>query len=194
MILLNRTELDTLELEALLLRHVGGWPHESLHTLVRYSRSADFSGACYYNSGRLFINIGLHVRYPYRIAARIARAQTRGRFWFRQGHYVVVTTASQLVLYVFLHEFYHWLVKLAGRNLRQKEAMCDRFAARILVDHHAAEVLDAKGNPVAREAWDWQDLEGFVHRAAVDPVTEPVVARRRPRRRSRCALPAFAAQ
>ena len=166
MILHNRTELDTLELESLLRRHIDGWPHDGVTVFVRYSRSADFSGACYYNSGRLFINIGRHVRCPYRIAARIARAKTRGRFWSRQGNYVIVTSACQLVLYVFLHEFYHWLVKQAGRNLRQKEAMCDRFAARVLVDHYKARILDAKDNDVPRDSWDWQDLETFVRRAA----------------------------
>ncbi len=168
MILHNRTELDTLELESLLRRHIDGWPHDGLAVFVRYSRSADFSGACYYNSGRLLINIGRHVGYPYRIAARIARAKTRGRFWSRQGHYVTVANPCQLVLYVFLHEFYHWLVKQAGRNLRQKEAMCDRFAARILVDHCEARILDTKGNDVPRETWDWQDLARFVRRAAVN--------------------------
>jgi hypothetical protein len=194
MILRNRTELDTAQLEALLRRQIEGWPQDGVRVFVRYSRSADFSGACYYNSGRLFINIGRHVRYPYRIAARIAPAKTRGRYWFRQRCYVVVADARQLVLYVFLHEFYHWLIKLAGRNLRQKEAMCDRFAAGVLVDHHGVAVVDSKGNAVPREAWDWQDLEGFVRRAVVDPVHEPVAARRRPGRRGRCALPGFGGQ
>ncbi len=179
MILHNRTQLSSAELEVTLLRHVAGWSHDSVKVLVRYSRSADFSGACYYNSGRLFINIGQHVCYPYRIASRIAKAKTRGRFWFRQGLYVVVGDAAQLVLYVFLHEFYHWLIKQAGRNLRQKEAMCDRFAARTLVDHYGAAVIDAKGNDVPRETWDWQDLEGFV-RAAACKVASPAVAACRP--------------
>jgi hypothetical protein len=194
MILRNRTELDTGQLESLLRRHIDGWPQDGVRVFVRYSRSADFSGACYYNSGRLFINIGRHVRYPYRIAARIAPAKTKGRYWFRQSHYVVVADAGQLVLYVFLHEFYHWLIKLAGRNLRQKEAMCDRFAAGVLVDHHGVAVVDSKGNTVPREMWDWQDLKGFVRRAVVDPVKEPVAARRRPRRRGRCASGAFGGQ
>ncbi len=181
MVVHNRTELDTAALESLFLRHVEPWPHDGMQVRVRYSRSADFSGTCYYNTRRLFINVGRHVRYPYRIASRVARAQTRGRFWFRQSHFVVAADAYQLVLYVFLHEFYHWLIKQAGRNLRQKEAMCDRFAARALVDHHGAAVLDKHGEAVPRHAWDWQDLEGFVSRAAVDPVEEPVVARRRRR-------------
>ena len=81
MILRNRTELDTAQLEALLRRHIEGWPQAGVRVFVRYSRSADFSGACYYNSGRLLINIGRHVRYPYRIAARIAPAKTRGRYF-----------------------------------------------------------------------------------------------------------------
>jgi len=116
----------------------------------------------------LYINLGRHVRYPYKLPARIARAKTRGRYWVRPCHYVIVQDAYQLVLYVFLHEFYHWLVKQAGRNLRQKEAMCDRFATKVLVDCYGAEVVDNKGNRVPREVWAWQDLEQFVIAAATD--------------------------
>lgn len=172
MILHNLTLLDTGRLESLLLRHIQGWPHEIIRVHVRYSRSAAFSGSCYYDTGKLYINLGRNVRYPYQLPARIAKAQTRGRYWFRARHFVLLHDAYQLVLYVFLHEFYHWLVKQAGRNLRQKEAMCDRFAARILIDCHGAQVLDDKGKAVPRSAWDWQDVEGFVGKArTADSVT-----------------------
>jgi hypothetical protein len=166
MILHNRTGLDSQELEPLLRRHIVGWPHDGVSVFVRYSRSADFSGACYYNSGRLFINIGRHVQYPYRIAARLARAQTHGRSWSRPNHGIIVESPFQLVLYVFLHEFYHWLLKQARRNLRQKEAMCDRFAARVLADDYHARIVDAQCCDVPRSSWDWQDLNGFVAAAA----------------------------
>ncbi len=169
MIIYNRTSLDTRKIEAMLLRHVDGWPHDTVHVYIRHSRSAAFSGSCYYDTGRLYINLGRNVRYPYKLPARIARARTRGRYWFRPGHFVILQDAYQLMLYVFLHEFYHWLVKQAGRNLRQKEAMCDRFATRVLVDCHGSEVIDSKGNHVLRSVWDWQDLEGFVAAAARPP-------------------------
>lgn len=166
MILYNRTLLDTHQIESQLLRHVNGWPHEAIRVYVRYSRSSAFSGSCYYDTGKLYINLGRKVRYPYKLPARIAKAETRGRYWFRQCHYVVLQDAYQLVLYVFLHEFYHWLVKQAGRNLRQKEAMCDRFAARILVDCYGAQVIDNQDKVIPRSTWDWQDVEAFVARAA----------------------------
>jgi hypothetical protein len=170
MILHNRTLLDAGRLEPLLLRHVEVWPHGSVRVYVRYSRSAAFSGSCYYDTGNLYINIGRNVHYPYQLPARIAKAQTRGRYWFRPVHFVLLQDAYQLVLYVFLHEFYHWLVKQAGRNLRQKEAMCDRFAARILVDCHEARVLDKRGKSVPRSTWDWQNVEAFVRAAAAGRV------------------------
>lgn len=167
MILQNRTRLDTAHLESMMLRHVRGWPHTQLTVNVRYSRSAPFSGACYYDTARLFINLGEHVRYPYNIPTRIAKAQTRGQAWFRQIYFLRIDEPCHLVLFVFLHEIYHWLVKQAGRNLRQKEAMCDRFAAGILVDQYGAKVVDKNGQIVPRDQWDWQDVVGFVRHAAI---------------------------
>ena len=62
----------------------------------------------------------------------------------------------------FLHGLYHWLIRKARRNMRQKEAMCDRFAARHLVDRFGATVRDDRGRPVPRSEWDFQDVDGFV--------------------------------
>ena len=76
MIIYNHTSLDTRKIEAMLLPHVDGWPHDAVRAYIRYSRSAAFSGLCYYDTGRLFINLGRNVRYPYKLPARIARAQT----------------------------------------------------------------------------------------------------------------------
>ena len=76
-----------------------------------------------------------------------------------------------------MHEFYHLLVKRARRNIRQKESMCDRFAARYLVDGFGAVVRDEGRDLVPRKVWDFQDLDGFVaaartRRAARRPIVQ----------------------
>jgi hypothetical protein len=162
MILLNRTHLESARLEGILLPALIGWPHAGLTLLVRYSRGADFSGTCYYDRGRIHVNLGRHNRYPYLIKTSIARPQSNRRYWWRELYSVEAADAYQLVLFVFMHEFYHWLVKKARRNVRQKEARCDRFAARALVDGFGSVVRDDRGGRVPRLAWDFQDLGGFV--------------------------------
>lgn len=160
--LTNRTSLDSRRLDAMLLRAVGAWPHEGLDVTVRYSRGAEFSGTCYYQSGRIYVNVGRHNQYPYAIRTAVAKSRSNTRCWWREIYTVAAADAYQLVLFVFMHEFYHWLVRKARRNVRQKEARCDRFAARTLVDQHGAAVRDAHGELVPRSAWDFQDLDGFV--------------------------------
>ncbi len=167
--LTNTTLLDTHRLAAMLAAPVEGWPHRSLEVRVRYSRGRDFSGLCDYRARRIHINLGRHVRYPYDVKTYLARARSNARVWWREIHRLTVADAYQLVLFVFLHEWYHWLVKQARRNTRQKEAMCDRFAARVLVDQYGASVRNARGQPVPRSEWDFQDLDGFVAGARRGP-------------------------
>ncbi len=178
--LTNRTSLDSSRLAALLPRAVAAWPHQGLEVTVRYSRRAEFSGTCYYQSGRIYINVGRHNQYPYLIRTAIAKAQSDTRCWRREIYTVEAADGYELVLFVFLHEFYHWLVKKARRNVRQKEARCDRFAAKVLVDQHSAIVRDPHGRIVPRSSWDFQDLDGFVAaaRRARAPRHRPAAARK----------------
>ena len=132
---------------------------------MRYSRSADFSGTCYYRTGKVYVNIGRHVVYPYFMATHIARAQSNTTHWWKETYTVQLADGYQLALFVFLHEFYHWLVSQARRNPRQKESMCDRFATRILVHRHGAQVRNAAGMAIGRSAWDFQDVDTFVETA-----------------------------
>ncbi len=162
MILRNSTVLSTTRLEDMILPVVEGWPHEPLRAFIRNSRGAEFSGACYYHLARIHVNLGRRNTYPYLIRVSIARAQSDRRSWWREVYAVRVADAYQLALFVFLHEFYHWLVKKARRNTRQKESRCDRFATAVLVDRYAAEVLDSAGRRVPREQWDFQDQLAFV--------------------------------
>jgi len=179
----NSTHLDTALVRSMIDDAVAGWPCEKLTVRVRHSRGADFSGTCYYATNRIFVNLGRHNRYPYKLLTHIARPRSNRTHWWRELYSVDIAGPEQLVLFVFLHEFYHWLVKQARRNVRQKEARCDRFATRVLVDSYGAAVRDTRGRIVAREAWDFQDLEGFVAAAR----------RLHPWRRPAAHLPAAAA-
>ncbi len=169
----NATDLDTERLSRMFHRHAEPYPHDRLNVCVRYSRKAEFSGTCYYSKAQLFINLGRQNRYPYRIRTHIARAQSNRRYWWKDIYAVEATDAYQVALFVFLHEFYHWLIKKARRNTRQKESMCDRFATRALVDAYGALVTDDAGQPVPREAWDFQDLGRFVEAALPKRVVRP---------------------
>lgn len=158
----NTTALDTARLEALIRPYEAVWKCGQLAVSIRNSRGADFSGTCYYAKRRIYVNLGPHVRYPYRMSTYVARAKTTRRAWYKEDIQIELADGYQLVMFVFCHELYHWLVKKAGRNRRQKESMCDRFAARELVERFGCRMLDSDGRPVPRETWDFQNVEGFV--------------------------------
>jgi len=161
----NSTQLSAARMIDMFLSATEGWPHDDLGVLVRYSRGADFSGSCHYATNRIYVNLGRRNRYPYALRTHLARARSDDRSWWREVYTLEISDPYQLALFVFLHEFYHYLVRRARRNTRQKESMCDRFAARTLVDCYGARVLDPRGTPVGRRDWDFQDLDGFVSRA-----------------------------
>ncbi len=79
----NRTLLDGARLRELFERHSAPYRHDALSVRVRYSRSADFSGVCFYRDSRIHINLGRHNRYPYRLATHVARARSNSRYWWR---------------------------------------------------------------------------------------------------------------
>lgn len=158
----NTTHLDSKRLETMFLRAVDGWQHDGLDVSVRFSRGAEFSGTCYYESDRIFVNLGRNNRYPYQLLTNVARPRANRTHWWRELFALELADGYQLGLFVFLHEFYHRLVKRARRNVRQKEARCDRFAARVLVDQYGAIMRDSAGKHVRRDSWDFQDLDGFV--------------------------------
>jgi hypothetical protein len=158
----NSTTLDTARIESLCTQAVQDYRTNELEIRIRYARSADFSGSCYYNDARIYINIGKHLSYPYQMGTYIAPAKTRGNYWTKPIFTIKLTDPYQLILFIFLHECFHWLVKLAGRNTRQKESMCDRFAARELHVRYAAPILDERNRPVPMSAWDIHDLDRFI--------------------------------
>lgn len=174
MIFKNSTALNEPALAGMFLDVVHNWPTKGLEIRVRYSRGSDFSGTCCYSTNRIYVNIGKHLRYPYLMDTYLARAVTSRAAWWKPLYSIELADGCQVVLFVLLHEYYHWLIKRARRNTRQKESMCDRFAARALVDLHGAVIRDSQGKSVAREVWDFQDLDRFV---------APALTRRAPRRR-----------
>lgn len=158
----NSTWLNSELLEALVLRHTAPYRHDGLTVRFRLSRGADFSGACYYRDSRIFVNLGRHNRYPYPLATHLAKARATRTGWRREVFILTLADAYQLGLFIYLHELFHYLTKQAGRSPRRKEAMCDRFAARTLIDHYGCPVQRRDGALVAREDWDFQDLAEFV--------------------------------
>ena len=164
----NTTGLNDARLFSLLLRHTAPYRHDDLRVRVRYSRGADYSGTFFINEARIHVNLGRRNRYPYILNTSIAKAQTTERGWKREICQLLLGDAYQLVLFVYLHELYHHLVKAAGRSQRRKEAMCDRFATRVLVDDHNCRLQTKSGLPVERRSWDFKDLEAFVASSPVE--------------------------
>lgn len=165
---LNTTHLDTRRLSELFHRYAEGWPHERLTAGVRYSRGADFSGTCLYGKRTIYVNIRRRLAFPYPMDTHIARAQSDETYWWKETYTVHLADAYQVALFVFLHEFFHWLIKCARRNPRRKEAMCDRFATRAIVDDFGGVVVDSAGRLVRRQDWDFQNLLRFVAAAKLN--------------------------
>ena len=178
----NATELCDRRLRSMFDAGIDGWSVGSLSVRVRYSRGADFSGTCFYNDGRVFINIGRHLVFPYRMTTYVARARTVGRRWYKPPYTIELIDGEGVALFVFLHELYHLLVSRSRRNRRQKESMCDRFATRFIVDRYGGVVRDDRGRPAPRGDWDFQDLDAFVDRARDRRVRRTAVEARRGQR------------
>jgi hypothetical protein len=158
----NTTSLDTHRLRWLFESATAPWPMDGLTVRVRWSRGADFSGSCYYQTGRIFVNLSRRLTYPYSMSTYIGKTVSRGQNWWKPLYTIELTDGYQVALFVLMHEFYHWLVKRARRNTRQKESMCDRFAARALVDGCGAIVRRPDGAIADRAEWDFQNLNAFV--------------------------------
>ncbi len=174
----NSTSLCDERLESMFKNGIDGWSVGTLTVRVRYSRGADFSGTCFYADCRIYINLGRHLKFPYKLATNLAKVQVVRRGWRRQLVTIETRDAYELAMFIFMHELYHLLVKRARRNTRQKESMCDRFAARFLVDHFGAPIRDGDNRPIPRESWNFQDLDGFV--AAAKDKRRSVKAARTP--------------
>ena len=172
----NSTDLADERLLAMCREGAANWPVGRIHLRVRYSRGADFSGTCFYGERRIHVNLGRHLTYPYLMETHLARSKTRGQYWYKPIYTLQLQDGYQVVLFVFMHELYHLLVRKARRNTRQKESMCDRFAARCLVERYGAVVRDRRRCLVSREAWDYQDVEGFVAAARRRRPKHPVPA------------------
>ena len=176
----NSTRLSDEKLLAMCREGAADWAVGRIHLRVRYSRGADFSGTCFHADRRIYVNLGRHLSYPYLMGTHLARSKTSGDYWYKPVYTLRLKDGYQVVLFVFMHELFHLLVRKARRNPRQKESMCDRFAARFLVDRFGAAVCDSAGGCVPREAWDFQDVEGFVaaarRRRPRRPASAPVMA------------------
>ncbi len=163
----NTTHLDDNQLQNMIMHATDGWSVGDVVVRVRYSRGADFSGTCVYATQRIYINLGKHLRYPYIMNTHIARGKTHLGQWGKPAYTVEFADGLQIAAFIYLHELYHLLVKIADRNRRQKETMCDRFATRYVVANYGATVRDDAGAVALSDSWDVQDLDRFVARARV---------------------------
>ena len=161
----NQTALDDTRLRQMFLRHTAPYDHEPLSVVVRHTRSTPFSGTCYYNDSRIHVNLGRRNRYPMTLGTHVAKATTGRQEWSREIYSLTVGDPYQLALFIYLHELFHFLVNASGRGRLRKEAMCDRFAARVLVDVYGCRLLDPRGAVPPRQNWDFKDLHLFVARA-----------------------------
>jgi hypothetical protein len=143
----NTTRLDTLRLLRRFGEAMSDWPVEGLRVWVRASRGADYSGTCYPREGRIYVNFSPRLIFPYRLHVQVARGRTVRGVWRRSLHALQVPGAEELVTFVFLHECCHWLIHKARRNGRCKEAVCDRFAARYLVESCGCVLRDGDDQP-----------------------------------------------
>ncbi len=162
---------------ALVSHYTCGWRVGGVVVRIRYTKSTAYSGTCFYKDRRIYVNVGRKLRYPFRMATHLARAKSNGRTWYRPAYFLTLRDGHELALFIFLHELYHLLVKVAKRNTRQKESMCDRFAATTLVDDFGAVVTDGRGKPVDRREWRFQNLTGFVEAARDRRVRTPTPPR-----------------
>ena len=165
----NSTTLDSTLLRRSFLSAAGDWPTDPLTVRVRWSRGADFSGSCVYRTQRIYVNLGRHLRYPYALATYCARSRKAWGRYYKPRTFLDLPDGYQLCLFIFAHEFYHWLTRAARRNTSQKESMCDRFATRVLVDQCGCVLRDRHGHALHRQDWDIQDLDRFVMAARSQP-------------------------
>lgn len=175
----NTTSLSSALLKETFLQVTEAWPADRLVVRVRYSRGAEFSGTCIYDTHRIYVNLGRTLRYPYRMETYCARGRKAWGTYYKPGSWIELCDGYQVCLFIFAHEFYHWLIKQAGRNTAQKESMCDRFAAKILLQDYGCELRDAHGKILSPGAWDHQDLLGFVAAARQpEPTAAPLTLSR----------------
>jgi hypothetical protein len=167
----NSTTLDSNLLRETFESSVAGWPTDQLVVRVRWSRGAEFSGTCIYATHRIYINLGRHLQYPYRLETHCARGRKAWGRYYKPSSFLELCDGYQVCLFIFAHEYYHWLVKQAGRNTSQKESMCDRFAARVLIEDYDCVLRDKHGRPLPRDQWYTQDLDAFVAAVVREPTT-----------------------
>ncbi|MFN0137579.1 MAG: hypothetical protein ACKVS9_15860 [Phycisphaerae bacterium] len=173
----NLTQLDSARLYSLFIRHTEPYDHSAISVRVKNGRSAEFSGSCYYASSTLNINLSPKNRYPYSLGTHVARPQSNQSHWWRDIYRITLADAYQLALFVYLHELFHYLVRKAGRPTRRREGMCDRFAARVLVDHYGCIMRRSDESLAERDEWDIHDLHKLVAAAPKQPPREMAAMR-----------------
>ena len=102
---LNDAKLLNMFTDAVRPHHPHVAPTDRLRIHIRYSRGSDFSGTCCYETHRLFVNLGKHLKYPYLMQTYIARAVSNRTSWWKPLYTIALADGYQVVLFVLLHEY-----------------------------------------------------------------------------------------
>lgn len=104
----------------------GGHNTENLLVFVKCTKNnakIPYSGVCYYKDNRIRISINPKNRYPIRI-------RVGSPFDKNSWNYYPMKSANDLINFVFLHEFSHYLDYRNGIPVRCKQTKADKFALR----------------------------------------------------------------
>jgi hypothetical protein len=138
--------LTTYRMGAALKEAVIDYPTDGLMVELKYSPrgSGRYISGTYYRvvrgrpQGKLIrLRINRENRYPLDVSFKTSdyyrKRDAKGdEVIYQKLRHVRFSTAEDLILAIFLHEFSHYLDHLEGRNGRYKQTKADRFAISVL--------------------------------------------------------------
>ena len=92
---------------------------------VRKGARTPYSGVCYYKEHRIRVSINSRNRYPVRV-------RTGSPFDRRSWRYYDMDSSEELMSFVFLHEFSHYLDYRNGIPVRCKQTKADNYALKVM--------------------------------------------------------------
>ncbi len=120
--IVNDTGIDAGKLNEFVKEH----DTSNLLVLIKHTRKSSkipYGGVCYYRDNRIRISINPKNRYPIKI-------RVGSPFDKNSWNYYPMKSANDLINFVFLHEFSHYLDYRNGIPVRCKQTKADKFALR----------------------------------------------------------------
>ena len=143
---------NTTTLDSNLLRETGesavaGWPTDPLVVRVRWSRGAEFSGTCVYATHRLYINLGRHLQYPYRMETHCARGRKAWGRYYKPRSFLELCDEHGLYVVDEANVESHALMQTLSKDPRFEHAILDRILRMVRRDrNHPSIILWSLGN------------------------------------------------